>query len=98
MRQVRKPTRPVRIGASHPVAAVGGRRGDRVASTAKKQAGLEADPEAFYLTDPYRAYPWVLMRLSSVRHGAALELLEQAWRRAAPARVVAAYSPASGRA
>jgi hypothetical protein len=46
---------------------------------------LEADPEAFFLTDHYRGYPWVLMRLASVRHGAAMELLEQAWRRAAPA-------------
>jgi hypothetical protein len=50
---------------------------------------LEADPKAFFLTDHYRAYPWVLMRLASVRQGAAMELLEQAWRRAAPARVVA---------
>jgi hypothetical protein len=46
---------------------------------------LEADPKAFFLTDHYRGYPWVLMRLASVRHGAAMELLEQAWRRAAPA-------------
>jgi hypothetical protein len=34
----------------------------------------------------------VLMRLATVRHGVAKELLEQAWRRAAPSRVVAAYS------
>jgi hypothetical protein len=54
---------------------------------------LEADPEAFYLTDHYRAYPWVLMRLSRVRHAAALELLEQAWRRAAPRRLIAAHTP-----
>ena len=53
---------------------------------------LEADPKAFFLTDHYRAYPWVLMRLAAVDHRAAIELLEDAWRRAAPARVVALHS------
>lgn len=45
---------------------------------------LQADPAAFFLTDHYRGYPWVLMRLAMVRHRTAIELLEQAWRRAAP--------------
>jgi hypothetical protein len=61
---------------------------------------LEAYPQAFYLTDHYRDYPFVLARLARVRHAAVLELLEQAWRRAAPRRLVAEYShslPAKGR-
>jgi hypothetical protein len=53
---------------------------------------LEADPRAFFLTDHYRPYPAVLMRLGQVRHGLAVELLEQAWRRAAPKRLVLAHA------
>lgn len=51
---------------------------------------LEADPEAFFLTDHYRGYPWILMRLGRVRHAVAMEVFEQAWLRVAPARVRAA--------
>jgi hypothetical protein len=54
---------------------------------------LEADPKAFYLTDHYRPYPMVLMRLGQVRPGVARELLEQAWRRAAPKRLLLSYRP-----
>jgi hypothetical protein len=54
---------------------------------------LEADPRAFYLTDHYRPYPAVLMRLGQVRKGMALELLEQAWRRAAPKRLLPDRKP-----
>ncbi len=49
---------------------------------------LEADPAAFYLTDHYRAYPLVLMRLAAVREAVALRLLEQAWRLVAPTALV----------
>jgi hypothetical protein len=52
---------------------------------------LEADPRAFFLTDHYRAYPWILMRMTWVRQEVAMKLLEDAWRRAAPSRVVAGY-------
>ncbi len=45
---------------------------------------VEADPKSFYVTDHYRAYPLVLMRLASVREGVAVELLSQAWRLVAP--------------
>jgi len=48
---------------------------------------LQADPKAFFLTDHYRAYPWVLVRLPLARHAAVLEVLEEAWRRAAPRRL-----------
>ena len=56
---------------------------------------LEADPRAFFLTDHYRAYPWILMRMTCVGHEVAMKLLEDAWRRAAPSRVIAGYHPAS---
>ena len=41
---------------------------------------LELDPAAFYLTDHYRAYPAMLIRLSQVRQDMLAPLLEQAWR------------------
>jgi hypothetical protein len=55
---------------------------------------LAADPRAFFVTEHYRAYPWVLVRLAEAHHPAAMELLEQAWRRAAPRRLVAGHSGA----
>lgn len=45
---------------------------------------LELDPAAFYLTDHYRPYPAVLVRLKQVRRDMLEPLLEQAWRQQAP--------------
>jgi hypothetical protein len=52
---------------------------------------MEAEPETFYITDHYRDYPAVLVRLANVDPGILRHLLEQAWRQAAPKRLVAAY-------
>jgi len=41
---------------------------------------LELDPAAFYLTDHYRPYPAVLVRLKQVRPAMMKQLLEQSWR------------------
>jgi hypothetical protein len=51
---------------------------------------LEADPKAFFLTDHYRPYPMVVMRLDEVRPEVARSLLEDAWERAAPERLMSA--------
>jgi hypothetical protein len=51
---------------------------------------LAADPETFYITDHYLNYPAVLVRLSSVYEDDLRELLEESWRRSAPARLRAA--------
>jgi hypothetical protein len=51
---------------------------------------LAADPAAFFLTDHYRASPWILVRLARARHGMVTALVEQAWRRSAPRKLVAA--------
>lgn len=59
---------------------------------------LAADPRAFFVTDHYLAYPWVLVRLAEVPHPAVIELLQQAWRRAAPRRLVAGHSGARSEA
>jgi len=67
--------------------------GDSVAiklDFADREVLLEADPRAFYLTDHYRPWPAVLVRLGQVRPAVAVELLEQAWRRTAPKSLVLA--------
>ena len=50
---------------------------------------LELDPAAFYLTDHYRPYPAMLVRLSQVRRDLLEQLLEQAWRLQAPKSLLA---------
>src|SRR5436190_23969813 len=50
---------------------------------------LELDPAAFYLTDHYRPYPAMLVRLKQVRLDLLPRLLEQAWRLPAPKSLVA---------
>src|SRR5437868_2507818 len=52
---------------------------------------LRAQPETFFITAHYRDYPWVLVRLSAVAAAQLGELVESAWRRAAPKRLRAAH-------
>ncbi len=54
---------------------------------------LQLDPAAFFLTDHYRDYPAMLVRLGQVRPQLLAELLEQAWRRQAPKKLVASHPP-----
>jgi hypothetical protein len=51
---------------------------------------MEADPETFFVTDHYRGYPWVLVRLATVRREQLRDLLDDAWRSAAPKQLLAA--------
>ncbi|HEY2942180.1 MAG TPA: MmcQ/YjbR family DNA-binding protein [Vicinamibacteria bacterium] len=50
---------------------------------------LELDPRAFYLTDHYRPYPALLVRLKEVRRDVLEQLLELAWRQQAPKGLLA---------
>jgi hypothetical protein len=52
---------------------------------------LEAEPDAFYITDHYRDYPAVLARLSTVAPETLRERLTDAWRIKAPKKVAAAF-------
>jgi hypothetical protein len=54
---------------------------------------LEMDPAAFYLTDHYRPYPTMLVRLSEVRVDMIERLMEEAWRRQAPKSLAKSDSP-----
>ena len=49
---------------------------------------MRAEPECFFLTDHYRDYPYVLVRLRKVRERQLSELLEDAWRLVAPKQLV----------
>ena len=53
-----------------------------------RDAMLKAQPEAFYITDHYRDYPAVLVRLSAVRAKQLRELLADSWRWLAPRSLV----------
>lgn len=55
---------------------------------------MHTDPETFFITDHYRDWPLVLVRLPDARPEQVRELLEDAWRRAATKRAVAAYDAA----
>jgi len=54
---------------------------------------LQLDPEAFYLTDHYRNYSAMLVRLKHVKLGMLEKLFEQAWRLQAPKSLVAKLRP-----
>jgi hypothetical protein len=49
---------------------------------------MQADPETFYITDHYRGYPAVLVRLSKVDAQHLRELLTHSWLFNAPPRLV----------
>lgn len=52
---------------------------------------MKVDPETYFITEHYRNYPYMLVRLSTVTRDDLSELLEESWRRAAPKRLAAAY-------
>jgi hypothetical protein len=52
---------------------------------------MRADAKAFYITDHYVPYPWMLVRLDAVRRDDLADLLEESWRHRAPKRLVSAY-------
>ena len=45
---------------------------------------IRSHPKIFYITDHYRDYPWVLVRLRAVRRPMIKALIEGAWTRVAP--------------
>lgn len=51
---------------------------------------LQSAPGTFFVTDHYRGYPAVLVRLAAADRAQLGALLEEAWRQAAPRRVVLA--------
>ena len=56
-------------------------------TTINREYLLEAWPQEFYLTDHYRNYPWVLVRLSVIGRERLAGVLADAWELVAPARL-----------
>lgn len=45
---------------------------------------LELDPKTYFITDHYRSYPCILVRLSQISAGELKVMLERRWQRIAP--------------
>jgi len=45
---------------------------------------VRANPKSFFVTDHYRAYPWVLVRLAAISRKDLAAVLDEAWRQCAP--------------
>jgi len=52
---------------------------------------LRQHPEVFYLTDHYRDYEYVLVRLEAATCDQIREYIENSWRKFAPKRLVSEY-------
>ncbi len=52
---------------------------------------IEAEPETFFVTDHYKGYPYILIRLSRVDAGTVQRLLERRWRATAPKKLLKTY-------
>jgi hypothetical protein len=50
----------------------------------QREALMAEDPEIYFITDHYRNYPWVLVRLSKVHPDALHDLLQIGYRSALP--------------
>ena len=57
----------------------------------EREEMMQADPEKFYITDHYRNYHWILVRLSKARPDELRDLLLGSWRRAAPKQMASLH-------
>src|SRR5262245_30184899 len=58
---------------------------------------LTAAPNVLYLTDHYVSAPWILVRLRQIERAFLAELVEEAWRLAAPTRLAKHQNSPRGR-
>lgn len=54
---------------------------------------IEADPELFFITDHYKDYPYVLIRMNRLKHDHFRALFETIWRENANRTQISAYHP-----
>ena len=64
---------------------------------AAREVLLGNHPETFYVTDHYRCYPWMLVRLANADVGLLGELIEEAWRGLASKRAIVVWDQKSRR-
>jgi hypothetical protein len=63
----------------------------RVSGEEEKQALIASDPEKFFTEPHYNGYPAVLVRLDAIDGEELGELLTDAWRNAAPRKLLAEF-------
>jgi hypothetical protein len=63
----------------------------KIADDFERQFLLDSQPDIYYLTDHYRGWPGLLVRLPPADMDDLRELAERVWRRIAPKRAVKAY-------
>ena len=64
----------------------------------EQQFLMGTQPAVFFLTDHYRGYPAILIRLSKAQPDHVRELIEQSWRRLAPKKLLSEHDGAPQRA
>ena len=62
----------------------------------EKQLLMEAEPAVFFETPHYNGYGYVLVRLANIEEDELAEVVEDAWRLAAPKTLVKARDEAAG--
>ena len=63
----------------------------------EKQLLMEADPEVFFETPHYEGYGYFLVRLENIDDDELAEVIEDAWRLAAPKKLVAEFETTRSR-
>lgn len=53
-----------------------------------RQILLQSDPESFFLTDHYRDYPWILVRLDKISKSSLTEVVSRGWRLLVPKKLL----------
>ena len=66
----------------------------KVGSMDERDFLLKTKPSVFFITDHYRDYPAVLVRLATVGPQLLADMLEQAWRRAVTRQMITAFDAA----
>ena len=59
-----------------------------VGDIAQRDMMLELDPDTYFITDHYRDYPSVLVRLSRITEDELRTMLERRWRAIAPKKLI----------
>jgi hypothetical protein len=66
----------------------------KLADDALRDVLMQSQPDVFFITDHYRGYPAVLVRLPQVYPAELRELIQTAWREAASQKQLAEYEAA----
>ena len=62
----------------------------------RRELLMQVDPRTYFMEEHYRGYPVVLLRLSRIGADALARLIEDAWRRLAPKRLLATWEKSHG--